>query len=92
VNIPTAQGGFALQEDARSPESSRSFLGAIGSPASVVRYAAYRLLNDAYGTSFDLETLFFAEKYALGPYDSSSEQEANAKRLAQYWQSRLTQR
>lgn len=64
-------------------------LGAIESDSSVIRYAAYRLLNDVYDTHFDMEGVFFAGKYALGPYDPSSKQKANHARLKAYWQARL---
>ena len=56
---------------------------------SITRYNAYRLLNHAYGTHFDLERVFLAGKYALSFLDPSGESEKNEQRLRVYWQKRL---
>jgi hypothetical protein len=83
------EGGYKIEADRRSPESQRALKRALDDANPVLRYNAYRLLNQTYGTHFDLDVVFFADKYALSFLDPSGDAKENEKRLKQYWQERL---
>ena len=83
--------GFAVEADLRSASSRASLLRAITAESEIARYAAYRLLNDAYGTHFDLEPAFMSGKYAMSFLDPSGEEKAFEERLAAHWTRRLQQ-
>lgn len=82
------QAGFALSADLPANESGE-VLRVLGSSDPILRYNAYRLLNRKHGTSFDLERIFFAGKYALSFLDPSGEAEAIEARLKEYWRQKL---
>jgi hypothetical protein len=83
------EAGYSIEADWRSPESQRALKRALDDANPILRYNAYRLLNQTYGTHFDLDIVFFAGKYALSFLDPSEDAKDNEKRLKQYWQERL---
>jgi len=83
------EAGFSLEADLRSPQSTRELLRGLEAGSEITRYNAARLLNYTYGTHFDLERIFMAGKYALGPFDPSTEVKNNEAKLKSYWQQRL---
>ncbi len=84
-----SQAGFNLDTDLHSPKTQKELLRAIDAPNPILCYNAYRLLNHIYGTHFDLESAFFAGKYAGSFLDPSEDQAKNEARLKHYWKQRL---
>ena len=84
------ESGYRLEDDLRSPVTTRELVRALDSGDEIMRFNAYRLLNRIYGTHFDLERIFFSEKYAPSFMDPGSERETNEKKLKDYWERRLS--
>lgn len=83
------EAGYRIEPDLRSAQSQQEFLRALADPNPIIRYNAYRLFNDIYGTHFDLDVAFFAGKYALSFLDPMSREKDNEMRMKRYWQNRL---
>lgn len=81
--------GYSIEDDLKSPASSRELLRALESSDQITRFAAARLLNRAYGTHFNLDTIFHAGKYAFSFLDPMADAERNQARLRDYWRARL---
>jgi len=84
------ESGFKIENDLRSQTTTEELMKAMNATNDITRYNAYRLLNKAYGTHFDLERVFLSDKYALSFLDPSGESEKNEQRLRVYWQKRLS--
>ena len=84
------ESGFKIENDLKSPATTQELIKAMNSTNRITKYNAYRLLNHAYGTHFDLERVFLTGKYALSFLDPSGEREKNEQRLRVYWQKRLS--
>src|SRR5262249_27701217 len=83
------RAGYPIEQDQRSVQSQRELLRVLDSESPILRYNAYRILNQTYGTHFDLDIAFFAGKYALSFLDPSGHETENENRLKRYWQQRL---
>lgn len=83
------EAGYRLEPDLQSAQSQQELLRALADPNPIIRYNAYRLFNDIYGTHFDLDVAFFAGKYALSFLDPMSREKDNEMRMKRYWQNRL---
>ena len=68
---------------------AKALLSATRNHDRLVRYAAYRLLNDYYGAMFDLDPVFCAGKYSLSFRDPEGREDANENLLRTYWEKRL---
>jgi len=68
---------------------AKVLLAATTSHDRLVRYAAYRLLNDQYGAAFDLDPMFCSGKYALSFRDPEGSEEATENLIRTYWEKRL---
>ena len=68
---------------------AKVLLAATRSHDRLVRYAAYRLLNDRYGATFDLDPVFCGGKYSLSFRDPEGREDANENRLRTYWEKRF---
>jgi hypothetical protein len=66
-----------------------TLLAATRSHDRLARYAAFRLLNDQYGATFDLDPVFCGGKYSLSFRDPEGREEANEDLLRTYWEKRL---
>jgi hypothetical protein len=84
-----ARAGYALEADPRSAVSRAALRRAVEAPSPITRYAAYRMLNDTYGTNFDLQPIFMSGKYALSFLDPIEQKQAQETRLRTYWKTRL---
>ena len=83
------ESGYKIASPPESPANTPELLRSLNAEGETTRYNAYRLLNHIYGTHFDLQRIFFADKYALSFLDPISEKEQNEERLKAYWQKRL---
>ncbi len=81
--------GYSVEDDLKSSASSRELLRALESKDEITRFAAARLLNRAYGTQFNLDTIFHSGKYAFSFLDPMADAERNQERLRDYWRKRL---
>lgn len=68
---------------------AKALLTATRSRDRLVRFAAYRLLNDQYGATFDLDPMFCGGKYSMSFRDPEGHEEANEKRLRAFWDKHL---
>lgn len=71
---------------------AKALLTATRSRDRLVRFAAYRLLNDQYGATFDLDPMFCGGKYAMSFRDPEGREEANEKLVRAFWEKRLAPR
>ncbi len=81
--------GYELEDNLQSEKSIRAIVRGMDSKSEVTRYNAYRLLNHAFKTHFDLERIFLADKYALSFLEPMAEKEHSEERLKRYWKDRL---
>lgn len=70
---------------------AKPLLAATRSRDRLVRYAAYRLLNDQYGATFDLDPVFCGGKYAMSFRDPEGREDANDNGLRTFWEKHLAQ-
>ena len=83
------ESGYKIASPPDSPANTPELLRSLNAKSEIIRYNAYRLLNHIYGTHFDLQRIFFADKYALSFLDPIREKEHNEERLKAYWEKRL---
>jgi hypothetical protein len=81
--------GYELEDNLQSEKSIRAILRAMDSKSEVTRYNACRLLNHAFKAHFDLERIFFSDKYALSFLEPMAEKGRSEERLKKYWKERL---
>jgi hypothetical protein len=86
------EAGYKIEDDLKSPQSQSELRRAMDSGSEVTRYNAYRLLNQIYGTRFDIERMFMAGKYALSFLDPSPTAKQEESRLKKYWVERLSKK
>jgi hypothetical protein len=83
------EAGYKIASPTDSAANTTQILRAFNAESEIIRYNAYRLLNHIHGTHFDLQRIFFADKYALSFLDPIREKEQNIERLKAYWEKRL---
>jgi hypothetical protein len=79
------EAGYFVGQNLKSEQSQSELLRAMDDTNPIIRYNVYRVFNTLYGTHFDLDIAFFAEKYALSFMDPFSQKTANEARLKQFW-------
>jgi hypothetical protein len=83
-------GYLTAKDSLRKNASPAQLLAAIRSHDRLVRYAAYRLLNDTYGANFDLQSVFCSGKYAMSFRNPEGQEDATERNLREYWERRFT--
>jgi len=83
--------GYLIEDNWISDQSQKELIRAFDSSDPLIRYNAYRTLNRIYDTHFDLDIVspIISRKYAMSFMNPMDMEEANEKRLKEYWIKRL---
>lgn len=84
-----ALAGYELTSDLGSTKSRSELRRALDSQDALLIYNACRLLNQSYGTRFDLELFYHGLKYALGPFSPTDKLAEYQSRLLEHWKAVL---